>query len=91
MRVLGYPPAWMKEAEMSTLGVIDRAGSSISYETKNPFTLTEEGEISSDTAQYNKDSLIEFPGFNSPIPSNVKDVSCVFFLFFVLNCISRIG
>lgn len=72
MRVLGYPPAWMKQAEMGTLDVIDLSGSS-QNKSKNPFAVKEEGEIN-ETAQYNKDSLIEYPGFNAPIPKHVKDV-----------------
>ena len=74
MRILGYPPAWMKQAEMSTLNVIDIPGSSQKSDQRNPFLTREDGEIN-DSAQYNKDSLIEFPGFNAPIPENVKDVS----------------
>ena len=75
MRILGYPPAWMKDAEMSTLNIID--GSAGPSTTDNSNTLTEEGEIKETqlpSQQYNKDSLIEFPGFNAPIPDNVKDV-----------------
>lgn len=74
MRILGYPPAWMKDAEMSTLNIID--GSAGPSTTDNSNTLTEEGEIKETklpSQQYNKDSLIEFPGFNAPIPDNVKD------------------
>lgn len=88
MRILGYPPAWMKDAEMSTLSMVDVAGPS----RNNPLA-DEEGEIKDTKAQYNKDSLIEFPGFNAPIPDNVKDVSfynisferSFIFLFFLLT------
>lgn len=88
MRILGYPPAWMKDAEMSTLSMVDVAGPS----RNNPLA-DEEGEIKDTKAQYNKDSLIEFPGFNAPIPDNVKDVSfynisferSFIFLFFFIN------
>jgi len=73
MRILGYPPAWMKEAEMSTLNVIDLPGTSTQKKDKNPFAVSEEGEIKDTASQYNKESLIEFPGFNAPIPDNVKD------------------
>lgn len=72
MRVLGYPPAWIKAAEMSTtLEVIDSTGKV----ENNPFavnSVAEDGEVK-DSSQYNKDSLIEFPGFNAPLPRNVKD------------------
>ena len=82
MRVLGYPPAWMKEAEMSTLNMIDPATSSLD-KNRNPFANSEEGEIK-DTAQYNKESLIEFAGFNAPIPDNVKDVRLIYLSIFLL-------
>lgn len=84
MRILGYPPAWMQDAEMSTLNMIDcSAGPSAGN------IQTEEGEIKETklpSQQYNKDSLIEFPGFNAPIPENVKDVCFALFFIFVILC-----
>ena len=68
MRILGYPPSWMKEAQLSLLSVINDSES-----TENPFGY-EDGELVNNL-QYNKDSLIEFPGFNCPLPDGVKDVS----------------
>lgn len=69
MRVVGYPPAWLQAAQSSSLIVFDEPdGCQISI-NKN----SEEGEIE-DKLKYNKDSLIEFHGFNVPVPSNQKDV-----------------
>lgn len=68
MRVVGYPPAWLQAAQSSSLTMFDEPDSVITI-NKNP----EEGEIE-DRLKYNKDSLIEFHGFNVPVPSNQTDV-----------------
>uniref|UniRef100_A0A3P8YIX6 Zinc finger CCHC domain-containing protein 8 n=1 Tax=Esox lucius TaxID=8010 RepID=A0A3P8YIX6_ESOLU len=58
MRELGYPPGWLKEAEMENSGLTlydgkeDGNGQKISYDVSK---------------------LIDFPGFNISAPSSVKD------------------
>ncbi|KPM07551.1 PSP domain containing protein [Sarcoptes scabiei] len=67
MRILGYPPDWMKRAQLTSLDVAGQFDQSIS-KLKN----LEEGEVQNEL-KYNKDSLIQFPGFNCPNPEGVKD------------------
>lgn len=67
MRVLGYPPGWLKRAQMNTLEVFDGPSKSL------PNATREDGEIAE--PQYNPESFIEYPGFNCPLPSGVHDVS----------------
>lgn len=74
MRILGYPPDWMKRAQLTSLDVAGQFDQSIS-KLKN----LEEGEVQNEL-KYNKDSLIQFPGFNCPNPEGVKDVRSIFIL-----------
>ena len=63
MRVLGYPPGWLQHAKVSTLAIFDGNA--------------EDGEVNDSEAQvqqYNKEALIEYPGFNTPVPEGVRDV-----------------
>ena len=64
MRVLGYPPGWLQQAKVNTLSIFDGNG--------------EDGELNDTTEsqvqEYNKESLIEYPGFNTPVPKGVRDV-----------------
>ena len=64
MRVLGYPPGWLQHATVSTLAIFDGT--------------TEDGELNDSSEaqvqQYNKEALIEYPGFNTPVPEGVRDV-----------------
>lgn len=73
MRKMGYPPAWLEEARVTHSGVAI-------YNTKGVPMLEEdeeEGEIVPDGAKdkYDITKIIEFPGFNVPLPKNMKDVS----------------
>lgn len=69
MRVLGYPPGWLKDAEIETSGLqifgLDGQEDEI-----------EDGEIDSTEkrAQYDPSRLISFPGFNVPLPPGVLDL-----------------
>nr|DBA23192.1 TPA: hypothetical protein GDO54_014130 [Pyxicephalus adspersus] len=68
MRQLGYPPGWLKDAEL------ENSGLSL-YDGKD----TSDGEIEEDPVAQNKyisydvSKLINYPGFNTPPPSGVLD------------------
>lgn len=76
MRLLGYPPAWLEEAKVSHSGVA-------MYDNTGVPTLDddeedeEEGEILSERCRdkFDISKIIEFPGFNVPLPNNFIDVS----------------
>lgn len=63
MRVLGYPPGWLKEADMSQT-VVPMIMDSSSSSSSQPAASQE---------TWNVDSLISFPGFNTAVPEGVKD------------------
>ncbi|KAM5194751.1 zinc finger CCHC domain-containing protein 8 isoform 2-T2 [Mantella aurantiaca] len=68
MRQLGYPPGWLKDAELENSGLALYDGKDAS-----------DGEIEEDPAAQNKSvsydlsKLISFPGFNFPTSSEVAD------------------
>lgn len=67
MRALGYPPGWLKKAIVDTNDIFDtdtNEDNSESRKRKSP---------SSDEIQYDHSKLIEYPGFNSPMPENCVD------------------
>lgn len=67
MRALGYPPGWLKKAIVDTSDIFDTdttESNSESKKRKNP---------SSDEVQYDHSKLIEYPGFNSPMPEGCVD------------------
>lgn len=72
MRLLGYPPAWLEEAKVSHSGVAmyDSTGIPVLEDDE------EEGEIVPEGSKdkFDISKIIEFPGFNVPLPSNFKDV-----------------
>lgn len=62
MRILGYPPGWLQDAE------IEESGLEIyGLDDKN----AEDGEV--EEVQYDPTRLISFPGFNDPVPPGVND------------------
>ncbi|XP_077571135.1 zinc finger CCHC domain-containing protein 8 [Stigmatopora nigra] len=63
MRRLGYPPGWLKEAEMETSGLTLYDGN-----VSNDNSMTSPQNISYDISK-----LVDFPGFNVPAPHKVKD------------------
>ncbi|XP_010895639.3 zinc finger CCHC domain-containing protein 8 [Esox lucius] len=65
MRELGYPPGWLKEAEMENSGLTLYDGKVSSEEQ------TEDGN--GQKISYDVSKLIDFPGFNISAPSSVKD------------------
>nr|XP_023024758.1 zinc finger CCHC domain-containing protein 8 homolog [Leptinotarsa decemlineata] len=63
MRLLGYPPGWLEEAKFihSNLKMFDSEGKHVK-------------EGSSGRSQgLNSDKIVDYPGFNVPIPKNLKD------------------
>ncbi|XP_070293114.1 zinc finger CCHC domain-containing protein 8 [Salvelinus sp. IW2-2015] len=65
MRQLGYPPGWLKEAEMENSGLM-------LYDGK----VSSDEEPTGDNGQkisYDVSKLVDFPGFNISSPPSVKD------------------
>ncbi|KAK4329175.1 hypothetical protein Pmani_000466 [Petrolisthes manimaculis] len=69
MRVLGYPPGWLRDAEVHQADVkmYDGQGKSVIHPDE------EEGETEPTTVRYQPDKLISFPGFNDPLPHGSND------------------
>ncbi|KAM7018197.1 zinc finger CCHC domain-containing protein 8 [Tautogolabrus adspersus] len=65
MRQLGYPPGWLKEAEMENSGLALYDGN-----VSNDGNATD--GVSSQNISYDVSKLVDFPGFNVPAP-NIKD------------------
>ncbi|XP_061134812.1 zinc finger CCHC domain-containing protein 8 [Syngnathus typhle] len=63
MRQLGYPPGWLKEAEMENSGLTLYDG-----KVSNDTCMTSTQNITYDVSK-----LVDFPGFNVPAPHKVKD------------------
>uniref|UniRef100_A0A1A7Z5H5 Zinc finger CCHC domain-containing protein 8 n=1 Tax=Iconisemion striatum TaxID=60296 RepID=A0A1A7Z5H5_9TELE len=63
MRQLGYPPGWLKEAEM------ENSGLSL-YDGKDD---NETHGSTSQNISYDVSKLVDFPGFNMPTPHKIKD------------------
>jgi zinc finger CCHC domain-containing protein 8 len=74
MRVLGYPPGWLKDAQNNTLTLFDDNNKCDHNINNNPLIIDdfEDGELG--RVHYNKESLIEYPGFNVAVPQGVNDV-----------------
>lgn len=70
MRILGYPPGWLRMAEVESSGIT-------MYDSEgNPVTeAKEDGEIESNypRIQYDPKKLISYPGFNVPVPQHLID------------------
>uniref|UniRef100_A0A4W5RRY3 Zinc finger CCHC domain-containing protein 8 n=1 Tax=Hucho hucho TaxID=62062 RepID=A0A4W5RRY3_9TELE len=66
MRQLGYPPGWLKEAEMENSGLT-------LYDGK----VSKDGELTEvdhgQSISYDVSKLVDFPGFNTSAPPSVKD------------------
>lgn len=60
MRRLGYPPGWLKEAEINHSNV----SVYVEQDKSLPDHGDEDGEISGDKTQYDTDKLVDWPGFN---------------------------
>uniref|UniRef100_A0A3B3Z978 Zinc finger CCHC domain-containing protein 8 n=1 Tax=Periophthalmus magnuspinnatus TaxID=409849 RepID=A0A3B3Z978_9GOBI len=70
MRQLGYPPGWLKEAEMEHSGLALYDVSNDGSSTEDPLRVS-----------YDVSKLVDFPGFNVATPHKMKDVSLCFGCF----------
>ncbi|KAK3514463.1 hypothetical protein QTP70_018710 [Hemibagrus guttatus] len=64
MRELGYPPGWLKEAEMENSGLMLYDGKTSGEEDSNG---------PNQNVCYDVSKLVDFPGFNVSAPPNVRD------------------
>uniref|UniRef100_A0A286XP26 Zinc finger CCHC domain-containing protein 8 n=1 Tax=Cavia porcellus TaxID=10141 RepID=A0A286XP26_CAVPO len=73
MRQLGYPPGWLKEAELENSGLA-------LYDGKDDADgETEVGEIHQNkSVTYDLSKLVNYPGFNISTPRGIPDVSRLF-------------
>ncbi|KAL4646606.1 zinc finger CCHC domain-containing protein 8 [Arapaima gigas] len=68
MRQLGYPPGWLKEAEMENSGLTLYDGK-VSNDGEN----SEDQRFQSHRISYDLSKLVDFPGFNVSAPANIND------------------
>ncbi|XP_018412493.1 PREDICTED: zinc finger CCHC domain-containing protein 8 [Nanorana parkeri] len=68
MRQLGYPPGWLKDAELENSGLSLYDGRDTS-----DGEIEEDPEAQSKSVSYDLSKLISFPGFNTPPLSGVAD------------------
>ncbi|XP_027325441.3 zinc finger CCHC domain-containing protein 8 isoform X1 [Anas platyrhynchos] len=66
MRQLGYPPGWLKEAEMEYSGLA-------LYDGKDDDGTEDEGSRQPRRVTYDVSKLINYPGFNISTPSGIPD------------------
>ncbi|XP_043832726.1 zinc finger CCHC domain-containing protein 8 [Dromiciops gliroides] len=67
MRQLGYPPGWLKEAELENSGLA-------LYDGKDGADgETEAGELQSKCVTYDLSKLVNYPGFNISTPKGISD------------------
>ncbi|NXH17388.1 ZCHC8 protein, partial [Bucco capensis] len=66
MRQLGYPPGWLKEAEMEHSGLA-------LYDGKDDGGAEGEGSCQPKRTTYDVSKLINYPGFNTSTPSGIPD------------------
>lgn len=80
MRILGYPPGWLKEADMSktVVPIIDGDEQESTHQEVdkskfNFFFIQTSILVFFNLDTWNIESLISYPGFNSPLPKGVRD------------------
>ncbi|XP_051828674.1 zinc finger CCHC domain-containing protein 8 [Antechinus flavipes] len=67
MRQLGYPPGWLKEAELENSGLA-------LYDGKDAADgETEAGELQNKCVTYDLSKLVNYPGFNISTPKGISD------------------
>lgn len=71
MRALGYPPGWLKKAVVDTSDIFDTDSPTEDEESTN--NSRKRKLLSRDEVQYDHSKLIEYPGFNSPMPKDCVD------------------
>ncbi|XP_037786595.1 zinc finger CCHC domain-containing protein 8 homolog isoform X10 [Penaeus monodon] len=69
MRVLGYPPGWLRDAEVhqADMKLYDATGKSVSHPD------LEDGETDPVLVKYKPEKLVSFPGFNDPMPHRTRE------------------
>jgi len=72
LRELGYPPGWLREAQIRHSGMSLYMGED---EVIREDADDEEGEVADqeDKVRYDVDKLVEWPGFNMPMPEGYRD------------------
>lgn len=70
MRALGYPPGWLKKAIVDTSDIFDTDPTSDDVATEGS---RKRKDPPSEEIQYDHSKLIEYPGFNAPLPENCVD------------------
>lgn len=69
MRNCGYPPGWLKEAEVMESGLVVKEDGEVNE--LNKIDISEEQEQTLTGLDASK--IVEYPGFNSPLPDNCDD------------------
>ncbi len=71
MRELGYPPGWLREAEVRHSGVALYLADGRALQDQGE----EEGETreEEEKVRYDLDRLVRWPGFNAPVPEDCRD------------------
>ena len=71
MRELGYPPGWLREAEIGHSGI----SLFVAQNESLPDHGDEDGEITSaeDKIRYDTSKIVEWPGFNVDFPADFRD------------------
>ncbi|XP_047498063.1 zinc finger CCHC domain-containing protein 8 homolog isoform X4 [Penaeus chinensis] len=69
MRVLGYPPGWLRDAEVhqADMKLYDASGKSVTHPD------LEDGETDPVLVKYKPEKLVGFPGFNEPMPHRTRE------------------
>lgn len=69
MRVLGYPPGWLRDAEVhqADMKLYDATGKSVSHPD------LEDGETDPVLVKYKPEKLVSFPGFNDAMPHRTRE------------------
>lgn len=69
MRALGYPPGWLKKAIVDTNDIFDTEDN----DTNDQGSGKRKGPADDKPIQYDHSKLIEYPGFNAPMPEGCID------------------
>lgn len=72
MRALGYPPGWLKKAIVDTNDIFDTDSKTLDDSSTSNQSRKRKSP-SNDEIQYDHSKLIEYPGFNSPMPKGCVD------------------
>lgn len=72
MRALGYPPGWLKKATVDTKDIFDTDDTETDRVTSST-SADRKRKTPSEDIQYDQSKLIEYPGFNTPLPPNTND------------------